>query len=123
MTKPKTSKQRKALRRTAKPFAPATGYAALRWTAEKPAAAGWWWCRNEAVEHAEGWQAVVRIDEVNGQLTCSWMTAPGRAAWLAEADWSDVCWWAGPLPEPLESSNAQPLPNDKSSDESAVKKL
>lgn len=84
---------------------PAHGWPALRWTAEKPAAAGWWWVGSDI------FKAVLKVEK-------SFVT--GNLAVFEDGKWHDVdsdyfgaCRWAGPLPEPESASDAPTTANDK----------
>lgn len=92
-------------------FPAAPGSGALPWSAEKPKRRGWWWVLDPDFEEPR----VLRVDNQ------SWDA--GRLAAYSPLDgWQpiDTCpdhWrWAGPLVEPVAASDAQPLPNAKSSD-------
>lgn len=69
---------------------------------KKPTEPGWYWCFNDGDNPGEKWEAVVRLDRQasGGDLVCSWMTAPGAAAIMIAANWSEKCLWAGPIPTP-----------------------
>jgi hypothetical protein len=73
----------------------ASGYAPPRWIAEKPAAAGWWWC--EMMSLGKPLRMIVQVSHrANGiglGIYCGWTDT-----------WSMIneisARWAGPLPEP-----------------------
>lgn len=85
----------------------------LTYTSTPPQEPGWYWCRNKGDRPGETWEAVVHVDETPTGLQCSWMTAPGAARILPQAEWSPAAQWAGPLPTPADappSVKLMPLP-------------
>jgi hypothetical protein len=79
----------------------ASGYAQPRWTAEKPAAAGWWWC--ETMSLGKPLRMIVQVSEHGSGLGiyCGWTNT-----------WSMIneisARWAGPLPEPMDAPTRAP---------------
>lgn len=80
-----------------------TGYAPQPWSAEQPAAAGWWWA-----ERLSGERLVVELLRDTGRA--------GKLLWVALSEDNHLPvdsamfggWrWAGPLPEPPEPSDAE----------------
>lgn len=90
--------------------APCSG--ALTWSAEKPAAGGWWWSEAAAQDGFDPRVAVRLVRELRpyGNRLCIFIN---RVGWYPIEDL--VGWrFAGPLPEPVEASSVEPLPNDES---------
>ena len=75
-------------------FAAARGYAAQRWTAEKPTAAGWWWVETPIDRR------IVRVWESNSRGLVASYYGVGIADPISHAYFKR---WAGPMPEPLEA--------------------
>lgn len=86
--------------------APAQCSGALTWSAEKPKRRGWWW-----VKHKQD-KAPSEIREIKGRLCIEFF-----GTWIPVEKAPHGLLWAGPLPEPLEASDAQTLPNEKLSGE------
>lgn len=87
-------------------FAPAHGWPSLRWTAEKPAAAGWWWLRDGHDGHLI---EPVLVEEKNGRLGVhdTW------GGWeLLTSDYWQGAWWAGPLHAPVGTPDEESTAND-----------
>lgn len=88
------------------PRGPVLCWREAKWSREKPKRPGWYWCRNNGDRPDELWEAPVRIDMSTSGLICSWLTAPGKAAQLDEAQWAETCEWIGPIaPAPTVARN------------------
>lgn len=90
----------------------APGWPSLRWTAEEPKAAGWWWHRWKA--HGEDPWSTPEVWHVEhgpdcfGDVGLHVDSVPLDA--LMDECWQE--WGAGPLPEPESASDAQTTAND-----------
>jgi hypothetical protein len=87
------------------------GSGALMWIAETPKSEGWWWWRGKPTGEARPIRVFV-------------MHMNGHDCWHAEHPYGtleinvmEYRWpgqrWAGPLTEPLDAPDAEPLPNDQ----------
>lgn len=82
-------------------FAATKGYAPQRWSAELPAAAGWWWVDQTAVPI----RAVIKVQLLDG---IPYAFAPAHDKWVECKRFNAGARWAGPLPEPLDAPDAEP---------------
>lgn len=82
----------------------ARGSGALTWSAEKPKRRGWWWV--DGLNAHPPFQVVPVAQMGDEWLVLLW------GQWRPVARCNGMR-WAGPLPEPLEASDVEPLPNDK----------
>jgi hypothetical protein len=86
---------------------PAPGSGALRWSAEKPKAAGWWWWEEK---HTTPGGRILTSRGVDEVYLCG---GRRRQLWVNYGQTSTIVKnhpagrWAGPLPEPLEASDAE----------------
>jgi len=80
----------------------APGSGALTWSAETPKRRGWWWFRAGPGCEAKVLEVAPNMD---GELI-----APGATFGMMKSMWPEMR-WAGPLVEPVEASDAEPLPN------------
>lgn len=74
------------------------------YSAEQPTREGWYWCINDSPESPTGkWEGVVLVEETAIGLTCSFMTAPGKADVLVKKGWAPTARWFGPLTPPKQA--------------------
>jgi hypothetical protein len=84
-------------------FGAAHGWPSLRWTAEKPKAAGWWY-----VELFDGRKDIAFVMQRSGEeLSCGTFAIPGWH-WVSDTFFRR---WAGPLPEPVDAPDEEPTAN------------
>ena len=74
-------------------------------TQEKPTKPGWYWCR---LEDVGTWEAITHVDHcpISGEMSVSWMTAPGQSDHMHVKNCDDRAYWLGPLEIPEYESNS-----------------
>jgi hypothetical protein len=84
--------------------------ASLRWTAEVPAADGWWWWQDKP----HGIKRAVEIYSVTraGRLLSRWVR-DGSGPWKLGEGCRRGGRWAGPLPEPEDAPDEKPTQNGR----------
>lgn len=87
------------------------GYAPQRWSKERPAAAGWWWWKYDDSE-----EPLVLAVRSYKQADHEWYEAQHPYGWMHI--WTMTFRfpggrWAGPLPVPLDASDAESSPSAK----------
>lgn len=77
----------------------------MTYTTEKPTSPGWYWCQNDDPERTHGiWEAVVRVEQTDTGLFCTWLMSPVKAGRLHESEWDKKTLWCGPLTPPTVAS-------------------
>lgn len=86
-------------------FGAAHGWPSLRWSAELPKRPGWWWVRVPGMP-----MRAIEVESWHGSLNAydghQWHELNNVGNYWKGAE------WAGPLPKPLEASDAEPTAND-----------
>ena len=90
--------ERQSPDRSAAALEPCSGFV---WSAEKPAAEGWWWCLDPDFVGA----AVRRVTWMKDEKGFAFFVFNALDGWRRIEDLpSQGMWWAGPLPEPVHAS-------------------